>query len=167
MIRPPDILVMGVSGCGKTTVGNALAAEIGSVFLDADDFHPPENVTKMSAGIALTDEDREPWLALIAAELSRLVMQGETFVLACSALKERYRQVIAHAAPGLVVVLLEGTPDQLRERLSARKDHFMPPALLDSQFAALESPPAAIRLDIAAPVVTIISHILTTLKLHV
>lgn len=167
MNRPPDMLVMGVSGCGKSTFGHALAAAIGSVFLDADDFHPPENVAKMATGIALTDEDRGPWLAAIARKMKELRAEGRSFVLACSALKETYRGVLAQAAPGLVVVLLDGTPEQIRERLLTRKDHFMPPALLDSQFAALEPPADAIRLDIGEPVASLVAHILTTLKLHV
>jgi len=167
MSRPPDILIMGVSGSGKSSVGSALANSLGSFFLDADDFHPPDNVAKMSAGIALTDEDRGPWLATVAERMSELNAKGRTFVVACSALKERYRQVLFDAVPSLVCVLLEGTPGQIHERLLTRKDHFMPPALLDSQFAALEPPANAIRLDIGEPVATLVSCILSTLKLHV
>src|SRR6476620_1289194 len=109
MNRPPDILVMGVSGSGKSTLGTALAATLGSVFLDADDFHPPENIAKMAGGTALTDLDREPWLAAIAARLKALRSEGVSFVLACSALKESYRKELIRAAPDLVILHLEGT----------------------------------------------------------
>jgi len=159
MSRPPDILVMGVSGCGKSTVGKALATALGSIFLDADDFHPPESVAKMAAGIPLTDEDREPWLRGIAAKLLVLRTNGSPFVLACSALKERYREALRQSAPDLVVVWLDGTPELIRERMLSRKDHFMPPALLESQLAALEAPADAIWLDIREPVAILVSRI--------
>lgn len=159
MSRPPDILVMGVSGCGKSTVGKALAAAIGSIFLDADDFHSPESVAKMAAGHPLTEEDREPWLREIAAKLQLLRSTGSSFVLACSALKECYRDALKQGAPGLVVVWLDGTPELIRERMLSRNQHFMPPALLDSQLAALEPPTDAIRLDIREPVAILVSRI--------
>jgi len=165
MTRPPDILVMGVSGSGKSTLGRALAEVFGSVFLDADDFHPPENIAKMSAGVALTDEDRAPWLEAIAEEMERQSLAGRSIVLACSALKERYRQVLSQAVKKLNVVILEGTPDQVRERLLARRDHFMPPALLESQLAALEPPADAIRLEIGQPVTQLVARTVDSLDL--
>jgi gluconokinase len=167
MSRLPNILVMGVSGCGKSTVGKALATALGWVFLDADDFHPPENVAKMASGIALTDADRGPWLKAIAGKLGELRADGRSFVLACSALKESYREELTRAAPGLLVVLLDGNPELIRERLLARKSHFMPPALLDSQFAALEVPACAIRLDIGETVATLVDRVFATMKFRV
>ncbi len=164
MNRPPDILVMGVSGCGKSTLGRTLAEALGSVFLDADDFHPLENISKMADGLPLTDEDRDPWLRDIAAKLLLLRSNGRSFVLACSALKERYREVLHQAAPGLVVVWLDGTPELILERMSSRKNHFMPADLLASQFAALEPPADAIRLDIHEPVADLASRIHVILK---
>lgn len=163
----PDVLVMGVSGCGKSTVGKALADSIGSIFLDADDFHPPENVARMAAGIPLTDEDRAPWLAAIATRIGELRASSRPFVLACSALRRRYRDKLILAAPGMRTVLLEGPPELIRQRLLTRKDHFMPPALLDSQFAALEPPSGAIRLDISQPLDNLVTNLRNTLNLHV
>lgn len=158
---------MGVSGSGKTTVGSALASAIGSVFLDADDFHPPENVAKMAAGIALTDDDRGPWLASIAERLTSLKQEGASFVLACSALKERYRRVIGEVAPNLIVVHLSGTPPQIRERLLARENHFMPPALLESQFEAMEAPSEGLLMDISEPVPNLVERIVSELRFRV
>jgi carbohydrate kinase (thermoresistant glucokinase family) len=159
MSRQQDILVMGVSGSGKTTVGKAVAASLGLLFLDADDFHPPENVAKMAAGLSLTDQDREPWLAAIAGKLTALRSEGRPFVLACSALKERYREILVQAAPGLVVIWLQGSPDLIRERMLAREHHFMPSALLESQFVTLEPPASAIRLDIRESIADLASRI--------
>ncbi len=164
MNRPPDILVMGVSGCGKSTVGKALATALGSMFLDADDFHPPESIAKMAAGIALTDADRQPWLTAIAAKLMLLRSDGRSFVLACSALKERYREILVDAAPGLVIVWLDGNPELIRKRMSSRKDHFMPSVLLETQFSALEPPSNAFRLDIRESVADLVSRIYVTLR---
>ena len=167
MNHTPDILVMGVSGSGKTTVGKAVAASLGSLFLDADDFHPPENLAKMAAGISLTDQDREPWLAEIASKLATLRTEGRSFVLACSALKERYRKVLSQAAPGLVLVWLEGPPELIHERMLSRKHHFMPPALLESQLATLEPPECAIRLDVRETVTDLASriHVMLTARI--
>jgi carbohydrate kinase (thermoresistant glucokinase family) len=126
------LLVMGVSGCGKTTVAAGVAEHLGWTLLEGDAFHPPANVAKMAAGTPLTDEDRWPWLRAIAAEAAR----HDRCVIACSALKRSYRAVIGAD----VLVFLEGTKALIGERLRARKGHFMPPALLDSQFATLEPP---------------------------
>lgn len=164
MTRVPDVLLMGVSGSGKSTVGALLAARLGSTFLDADDFHPAGNVAKMAAGNPLTDEDRVPWLEAIAARLAEMRFEGRTFVLACSALKEVYRSFLCQTAPGLEVVLLKGTPELIRERLSSRKGHFMSTALLDSQFEALETPADAIQIGIEAPVDDAVAQILNALE---
>lgn len=153
------LLLMGVSGSGKTTIGEALARVAGIVFLDADDFHPPANVAKMRAGIPLTDEDREPWLAALAAKLQAT----PGFILACSALKERYRDVLKAAVPDLKVFFLDGSPETIRLRMEARAGHFMPPGLLESQISTLEPPKNAIRLDIAEPVDTLVARILSAL----
>lgn len=164
MTRAPDILLMGVSGCGKSTVGALLAARLGSMFLDADDFHPAGNVAKMAAGIPLTDEDRVPWLKAIAVRLGEMRSEGRPFVLACSALKAAYRSFLCQAAPGLEVVLLTGTPELIRERLSSRKGHFMSAALLSSQFEALETPADAIQVCIEATVEDVVAQILAALE---
>jgi gluconokinase len=142
------IVVMGVSGAGKTTVGRALAAHLDAAFLDADDFHPPANVAKMRAGQPLDDADRAPWLARLHDELFARDAAGESVVLACSALKRRYREALGR---GLDVryVHLAGSRETIAARLAARSGHYMPAALLDSQFAALEAPADAITVDIA------------------
>ena len=150
---------MGVSGCGKTTLGKAVAASLGSQFVDADDFHPPQNIAKMAAGLSLTDQDRDPWLAGIAAKLVSMRSEGRSFVLACSALKQCYRESLIQSAPGLIIVWLDGMPDLILERMLSRNDHFMPPDLLESQFATLEPPTCDIRLDIREPVADLVSRI--------
>lgn len=155
---------MGVSGSGKSTVGRALAGRLKVRFLDADDFHSPENREKMRSGIPLTDADRAPWLAALAVDLRDLCHRRESFVLACSALRDSYRRLLADAAPGLQVVLLEGDPALIRRRIAERSGHFMPAGLLDSQFAAMEAPENAIRLDIAAPADMLVARILPHLR---
>jgi gluconokinase len=150
---PPTVVVMGVSGCGKSTVGTRLAQRLGATFLDADDFHPPDNVRRMRAGIALTDAERAPWLDALAARLAAAGAADETVVLACSALKRSYRDALRRGAPALTLVHLTGSPALLAERITARPGHYMPPTLLPSQLATLESPGAdehAITLDVAA-----------------
>lgn len=144
------IVVMGVSGAGKTTVGRVLAASLGAAFLDADDFHPAENVAKMRAGKPLDDADRAPWLGRLHDELDRRGAGGESVVLACSALKQSYRETLSR---GLDVryVHLTGSRETIASRLATRSGHYMPPALLDSQLAALEPPPDAIVVDVGAP----------------
>jgi carbohydrate kinase (thermoresistant glucokinase family) len=151
------VIIMGVCGCGKTTVGHALANRLGWPFFDADDFHPPANVAKMATGVALTDEDREPWLDRLAAEMRGVARKGSHAVLACSALKESYRQRIARgledpqaASEGteLRIVYLKGDAKTIEPRLALRSGHFMPASLLQSQFAALEEPEHAMVIDI-------------------
>ncbi len=144
-------VMMGPCGCGKTTVGAALAARLGGVFLEGDTYHPKANRDKMSMGKALSDEDRWPWLDSICGELERQRAEGRTVVLACSALKRIYRDRLRQADPLITFVLLEGPKPLLLSRLQARPDHFMPPALLDSQLEALETPApdeAALAVDV-------------------
>jgi carbohydrate kinase (thermoresistant glucokinase family) len=133
-------LVMGVSACGKSTVGRLLARSRGATYLDGDDFHPPENVARMAAGQALTDADRQGWLAALSARLALARAAGEGVVLACSALKHRYRDVLRQGAPELKLVFLHGSRELLAARIAARTDHYMPSSLLDSQLATLEPP---------------------------
>jgi gluconokinase len=150
-------LIMGVSGCGKTTEGKRWAEEIGATFLDADDFHPAANLTKMAAGQPLTDEDREPWLAAIATKI--VTLADVPFVLACSALRLVHRQQLLRACPDMCIVLLHGDPALLQQRLEQRRGHFMPASLLDSQLATLESPSDALRIDISLPPESILERL--------
>ena len=164
---PLAIVVMGVSGCGKSTVGTRLAQQLGATFLDADDFHPPDNVGRMRAGIALTDAERAPWLDALAARLTQARTEDEAVVLACSALKRSYRDALRRGAPALTLVHLTGSPALLAERITARPGHYMPPTLLPSQLATLESPGAderAITLDVGATTDDIVADILEHLK---
>ncbi|MCW3493408.1 gluconokinase [Microbacterium sp. SSM24] len=132
------IVVMGVSGSGKSTVAAALAGRVGGVYLDADDFHPPANVAKMTAGIPLTDEDRMPWLALVAEAMVSAERRDGTAVVACSALRRTYRDALRAVAGDVFFVQLDGSPELLAARIGARADHFMPSSLLASQLALLE-----------------------------
>lgn len=145
------VLIMGVAGCGKTTAGERLAARTGWVFRDADSFHPPENVTKMSSGIPLDDTDRKPWLAAIAAWMDERSQTGEPAVVTCSALKRVYRDALIGDRAFVRLVHLSGDKALIAERMAARKNHFMPTALLDSQFATLE-PPGAEENPLVVPI---------------
>lgn len=160
------VIVMGVTGSGKTTVGRALANRLGWAFDDADRLHPPRNVAKMRAGIPLDDEDRAPWLDAVAARIDSWRAAGESGIVACSALKRRYRTVIVGNRPEVRLVFLCGSRELLAARLAGRTGHFMPPALLDSQIATLE-PPApeedAIAVSVAAPVEDIVGRIVAAL----
>lgn len=140
------VLVMGVSGSGKTTIGRPLAQRLGWRFIDADDYHPPENVAKMAAGTPLEDADRWPWLD----RLNGLLGKEENAVIACSALKESYRRRLLHGVPEARVVYLHGARPLIASRVKGRKHRYMPASLLDSQFAALEPPRDAIDIDVAA-----------------
>lgn len=153
-------LIMGVSGCGKTSVGQALAALLDYSFFDADDFHPAANRDKMSRGIPLTEEDRAPWLQAIVEKL--VEQNNQPFVLACSALRESYRQQLRAACPALRIIHLHGTRELLLERLQQRENHFMPASLLDSQLATLEAPSDALTIDISLPLDSIVQHIFSS-----
>lgn len=131
---------MGVSGCGKTTIGEALARRLGWRFADADAFHPPANIAKMSAGQPLDDNDRAPWLVAIAAQIDEWRGRGQSAVVTCSALKRRYRDAIVGGRPDVRLVHLDGGRELIAGRLGGRQGHFMPSGLLDSQFEALEPP---------------------------
>jgi len=144
------LVLMGVSGSGKSTVGKILADQLGWTFVEADDYHPKANVVKMHGGQPLDDNDRRPWLAALRRRIDEACRTGENVVLACSALKHRYQDYLEQDDPPCVwYVYLEGSPELIRERLSARKGHFMNPNLLDSQFEALEPPEDAVRVNVA------------------
>jgi gluconokinase len=142
------IVVMGVSGSGKTTVGKLLAQALHAKFVEGDAYHPPENIEKMRQGIPLEDADRWPWLAVLSAEIDRWLAAGREVVLACSALKQRYRDILAKGRPGVRFVYLEGDKALIRLRLDRRQGHYMPVVLLDSQFATLEAPADAVTVDV-------------------
>jgi len=139
---------MGVSGCGKSTLGKALAERLDATFLDADDFHPLANVEKMRAGTPLNDEDRAPWLAALNLALRERGQRGEGVVLACSALKRRYRETIGAHLAHIDWIFLDGSFDVIAGRMRARANHYMPESLLRSQFEALERPEIAIQISI-------------------
>ncbi len=163
---PCALIVMGVSGAGKSTIAERLAARLGWRCEDADRFHPPANIAKMSAGMPLTDDDRWPWLQAIAAEIDRLSAAGERCVVACSALKRAYREVLVHGRRDIRIVYLDGTEELVAERLAQRKGHFMPRGLLTSQFATLQRPgpeERPITVSVDAPVEAIVSDILRQL----
>lgn len=133
-------VIMGVSGCGKTTVAAPLASTLGWQFQEGDALHSPENVEKMRSGTPLTDADRIPWLQRIAARIDDWLLRNEPGVLTCSALKRSYREIVVGNRPDVALVYLKGSQDLIQSRLAARRDHFMPPALLQSQFATLQEP---------------------------
>ena len=139
-IAPCALVVMGVSGSGKSTIADRLAARLGWRYEDGDKFHPPANVAKMSAGHPLSDEDRWPWLQAIADEIDRTCKASQRAVVACSALKHAYRDILVHGRDDVRIVFLNGTQDLIADRLATRKGHFMPPGLLTSQFKTLEPP---------------------------
>ena len=158
------VIVMGVAGSGKTTVGELLAKELGWSFHDADGFHPPENIEKMTNGIPLTDSDRIPWLAALHDLISTSLKENRLAVLACSALKESYRQKLLEGNEGVQIVYLKGSYDLLWSRLSLRKDHYMKPQMLRSQFEALEEPANALTVDVSMPVKDIVNEVLKQLE---
>ena len=133
-------VVMGVAGCGKSTIAAALAHELDVPFVEGDAFHPPDNVRKMSAGIPLTDQDRAPWLAALAEQLREARERRHGLVMTCSALRRAYRDVLRSGAPDVQFIFLDGPKPLIAERLASRTGHYMPPSLLDSQFDALERP---------------------------
>jgi gluconokinase len=142
------VVLMGVSGSGKTTVGKLLASQLGWIFYDADDYHPAANVAKMHAGIPLTDEDRKPWLQTLAHLIDEARARGQSIVLACSALKHSYQEYLRHHLDDVKYVCLCGSKELIQQRLAARKGHFMNPALLVSQFETLEPPDDAIQVNV-------------------
>jgi gluconokinase len=164
---PCALIVMGVAGSGKSTIAEALAHRLSWTFEDGDGFHPASNVAKMSAGHPLTDEDRWPWLQAIADEIERVCKAGRRVVIACSALKRAYRQILVHGRTDIRIVYLSGAQALIAQRMSQRKGHFMPPGLLDSQFKTLEPPQAdenPLIVSIDAPVETIVDDIVRQLR---
>ena len=151
------IVILGVSGAGKTTVGKALARELGLEFFEGDDFHPAENRNKMHAGIALTDADRRPWLAALRRLIDEVLDRGGDAVLACSALRQSYRDELSRE--GVKFVYLKARPEVIRQRLEQRRGHFFDPKLLDSQFATLEEPQDALTVNAEQSVPEIVSDI--------
>jgi gluconokinase len=165
---PCALVVMGVSGSGKSTIAEALAKRIGWRCEDGDKFHPAANVAKMSAGHPLTDEDRWPWLKAIADEIDRLCGKDQPAVFACSALKRAYREVLVHGRDDVRIVFLDGSQQLIAKRLAARKGHFMPPGLLDSQFRTLERPApdeGAVAVSVDGGVDDIVDDIIAKLEL--
>ena len=154
------VLVMGVAGAGKTTLGALLARRLGWRFIDADDFHPRENVAKMKAGIPLEDADRWPWLA----HLNKLLKEEENAVLACSALKQRYRDRLLQGVAQFAVVYLHGDAALIRSRAETRAHQYMPASLLESQLSALEPPEEAIAVDVAATPEDCVAEIVSRLS---
>lgn len=142
---------MGVSGSGKTALGRALADRLKWDFFDADDFHPPENIARMAAGIPLDDSDRAPWLAALHDLLFSTLKADRHPVLACSALREKYRAQLLTGNDGIAVIHLKGSYELIRLRMSAREEHYMRPEMLQSQFEALEEPDDALVLDVSMP----------------
>ncbi|MDY6781219.1 MAG: gluconokinase [Cyanobacteriota bacterium] len=175
------IILMGVAGSGKTTVGLELARILGGVFQDGDEFHPPANLSKMSRGEPLTDEDRQPWLEKLGDAIAKrsrhdiakrsrhdiaALTEGEKpYILACSALKQEYRHFLSRKAKNVKFIYLKGSKDFIQQRLAARENHFMPPSLLESQFAALEEPQDALIVDIRATPEEIAAEIVRRLHL--
>lgn len=161
---PQRIVLMGVAGCGKSSVGAALAPALGAQYRDGDDLHPPHNIAKMRRGEPLTDTDRWPWLTRVG----RALADDPPMIIGCSALKRSYRDHITQQATGPVLFIhLSGTRPVIETRMRARKGHFMPPALLDSQFATLQAPSpdeAAITVDIDQALDAIITNILSQIK---
>ncbi|MDB5520931.1 MAG: thermoresistant gluconokinase [Tardiphaga sp.] len=150
--NPCALIVMGVSGSGKSTIAQALANRIGWRYEDGDSFHPKANVEKMKAGQQLNDDDRWPWLQAIADEIDRVAEAGERIIVACSALKRAYRDILVHGRDDVVIIYLDGSRELIADRLRKRKGHFMPAGLLDSQFDTLEPPraderPLVVRID--------------------
>lgn len=158
------VIVMGVAGSGKTTVGEALAQHLGWNFYDADAFHPAENIAKMANGTPLDDADRAPWLAALHALISTSLRENRPAVLACSALKASYRQQLLTGDEEMQLVYLKGSYALIWSRISRRKDHYMKPQMLQSQFESLEEPADALTFDVSLPVDEIVERIIKRLK---
>ena len=160
-------VVMGVCGCGKSSIGALLAARLGTGFVEGDDYHPASNVAKMAAGTPLTDADRQQWLGLLQAELGAAAAAGHSLVLSCSALKRRYRDLLREADPALRFVHLDGPRELIAERMRARANHYMPMSLLDSQVAALEAlqaDEAGLKLDLRRAPADLVDDIVRHLR---
>jgi carbohydrate kinase (thermoresistant glucokinase family) len=158
-------IVMGVSGSGKSTVGKALASALNLPFYDGDSYHPPENIAKMAAGIPLTDTDRAGWLAALAELIDTEMQGGRGGVLACSALKQKYRDVLSSPDPEQVrFIYLKGTYEVILARMGTRGAHYMKPDMLKSQFDILEEPASAITVDVIWPVEEIVKQVLISLS---
>ena len=157
------ILVMGVSGSGKTTIGEKLAESLGYKFADADDFHPQENIEKMRNGIALSDKDRLPWLQKMQDVIKQHLLENTNIVITCSALKASYRQMLLINHESVKLVYLKGSFELIHKRLKERLNHFMSEKLLKSQFEILEEPLEAIKVDISQPLEVIVQEILEEL----
>jgi gluconokinase len=168
-MRAAAIIVMGVSGSGKSTIGALLAERLGWPFADADGFHPPENVAKMAAGIPLTDADRWPWLDAIAAHIGAARQAGQPVVVACSALRRAYRDRLRAGHGDLLFLHLSGAPEVIAARQAARQGHFMPPSLMASQFATLEdtvAEPDAVTVSVKASPDEVVEAALAHLRQH-
>lgn len=167
---PLGIVIMGVSGCGKTTIARSLARSLRVKFLDADKYHTEANIAKMSSGTPLTDADREPWLDDVGARIGEAARERGMVVAGCSSLKRTYRERLKRASDlDLLFVLLEGSRELLERRVNKRTSHFMPPALLDSQLATLERPTAderAIAVSISQPIKKMVAEILQSPELE-
>ena len=164
---PPVVVIMGVCGCGKTAVGELLAARLGVPFADADHFHPPENVERMRSGVPLDDAARGPWLDRLASLIGDALRDGRGLVLACSALKRSYRDRLGLSRPGVRLVFLDGDEALIRERLEQRTGHYMPASLLASQCASLERPTAEERpvtIDVASPPESLAAVVVAALR---
>jgi gluconokinase len=159
------ILITGVSGSGKTTISKLLAESLHWEFSDADAFHPPENIAKMKQGIPLDDGDRQPWLDKMATAIASWLQDDRNMVLACSALKESYRQLLVKDPQEVSLVYLHGSMELIQKRLQERPHHYMPPSLLQSQFDALEEPADAVWVEISDPQAVIVQKIRDSLKI--
>lgn len=159
------VILMGVSGCGKTAAGRELSKILGWNFIEGDDYHSPENIEKMTRGIPLNDADRQPWLGRLRDLISENLSAGKSMILACSALKSDYRIMLRERGGDIRFVHLQGDYDLIRSRLEGRDGHFMKAIMLRSQFADLESPRSALEVDINKPVAEIAAEILEVLDL--
>ena len=160
------VVLMGVSGSGKSTIGKILAERLGWTFVEGDDYHPAVNVAKMHSGVPLTDEDRAPWLAALRDRMDAAAQRGENVVLACSALKHAYQHYLEQHEPELVrYVYLHASEELIRQRLAARTGHFMNPGLLHSQFETLEPPEHALRVEVSGVPEAVVDEIRQKLRL--
>jgi gluconokinase len=159
------MILMGVTGSGKTTIGQILSRDLGWEFHDGDSFHPSSNIAKMKQGIPLNDEDRLPWLLAIQEFMKQCLERNRNVIIACSALKKAYRDILMVGSPGVYLVHLKGEIGLIRERMEARQGHFMNPKLVDSQFATLEEPSEGLSVDVQKTPEEIASFIRESLKI--